>query len=80
MEFYEGRKAGIGLEFEREARQAVQEIPIDPQRFPAGGKSARRPVMQWFPFIIHFAELPDAIWILAFAHTSRKPGYWRRRL
>ena len=78
--FYESREAGIGLEFEREAREAVQEIQIDPQRFPAGGKGARRPVMQRFPFIIHFAELPDAIWILAFAHTSRKPGYWRWRL
>ena len=80
VDFYESREAGIGLEFEREAREAIQEIQIDPQRFPAGGKGARRLVMQRFPFIIHFAELPDAIWILAFAHTSRKPGYWRRRL
>ena len=80
VDFYERREAGIGLEFEREDREAVQEIQIDPERFLTGVKGTRRLLMQRFPFIIHFAELPDAIWILAFAHTSRKPGYWRRRL
>jgi hypothetical protein len=36
--------------------------------------------MERFPFAIYYADLPLAIWILAFAHTSRKPGYWLRRL
>ena len=79
VDFYEHREAGIRLEFEREAREAVQDIQIDPQRFPSGRKGTQRLLMQRFPFIIHFAELPDAIWILAFANTSRKPGYLYRR-
>jgi hypothetical protein len=33
-----------------------------------------------FPFIIHYVDLPDSVWIVAFAHTSRKPGYWQKRL
>ena len=36
--------------------------------------------LERFPFVIHYVDLHNTIWILAFAHTSRKPGYWRRRL
>ena len=36
--------------------------------------------MARFPFTIRYLELQDCIWIVAFAHTSRKPGYWKARL
>jgi len=78
--FYERRKRGLGLEFERAAREAVQAIQADPERFPLQKEGTRRFVMERFPFVIHYADLPTTIWILAFAHTGRKPGYWRRRL
>lgn len=79
MAFYEERRPGLGLEFERAARAAVQDIEADPDRCAPRKDGTRRYVMKRFPFIIHYAELPDSIWILAFAHTSRKPGYWHRR-
>ena len=78
--FYERRKRGLGLQFERAAREAVQTIQADPERYPLQKEGTRRFVMDRFPFVIHYADLPTAIWILAFAHTGRKPGYWRRRL
>jgi hypothetical protein len=77
--FYERRKLGLGLEFERAAREAVQTIQANPERHPLQKDGTRRLVMERFPFVIHYVDLPSAIWILAFAHTSRKPGYWRRR-
>jgi hypothetical protein len=43
--FYERRKRGLGLEFERAAREAVQAIQADPERFPLhseGGHAAVR--------------------------------------
>ena len=78
--FYERRESGLGLEFERTACEAVQAIQADPDRHPLQKDGTRRLVMERFPFVIHYADLPGAIWVLAFAHTSRKPGYWRRRL
>jgi hypothetical protein len=36
--------------------------------------------MERFPFIIHYLDMPDRIWIVAFAHTSRKADYWKRRI
>jgi toxin ParE1/3/4 len=80
VEFYERRRAGLGLEFEYATRQAVRTIQADPERHPLQKDGTRRYVMKRFPFIIRYVDLPDTIWIIAFAHTSRKPGYWRARL
>ena len=78
--FYESRSAGLGLEFESAARAAVTRIQNAPELFPARKNGARRFVMDRFPFIIHYLDLHDTIWIVAFAHTSRKPDYWLKRL
>lgn len=78
--FYERRQPGLGLEFEQEAREAVRTIQLYPERHPLQRGGTRRLVLERFPYVIHYADLAAAIWILAFAHTSRRPGYWRRRL
>ena len=78
--FYERRQPGLGLEFEFAAREAVRTIQADPGRHPLQRNGTRRLVMERFPFVIHYVDLPGTVWVLAFAHTSRKPGYWLRRL
>jgi len=35
--------------------------------------------IQSFPYSIVFYERKDEIVIVAFAHSSRRPGYWRSR-
>lgn len=37
-------------------------------------------LMERFPFAIHYVDLADRIWVVAFAHTSRAPNYWTPRL
>ena len=80
VSFYERRLPGLGLDLELAARKAVESIQADPGRHPVQKSGSRRLVMERFPFVIHYVELPGTIWILAFAHASRRPGYWRRRL
>jgi toxin ParE1/3/4 len=79
VDFYEGRRPGLGLEFEAAARGAVQTIQANPDLRPLRPDGTRRLVMARFPYVIHYVELPTEVWVLAFAHTSRKPGYWKRR-
>ena len=55
-------------------------IQAHPDRYPSSEDGTRRFVLERFPFVIHYADLPNTIWVLAFAHTSRKPGYSQRRL
>ena len=78
--FYEERRVGLGLDFEMAARRAVQTIQADPERQALRRDGTRRYIMERFPFVIHYVEMPEVVWVLAFAHTSRKPGYWRQRL
>jgi hypothetical protein len=33
-----------------------------------------------FPYSLIFANEPDRIYVLAFAHHKRRPGYWKYRL
>jgi toxin ParE1/3/4 len=47
-----------------------------------GGKwrhGKRRYLMRRFPFAIIYSVLSDQLRILAVAHESRRPGYWRGR-
>jgi toxin ParE1/3/4 len=41
---------------------------------------ARRCVLDRFLYSIFFLERRDKVWVLAVAHTARKPGYWKNRL
>ena len=78
--FYEQRQSGLGLDFERATRNALKRIAGSPDRWPVGKYGTRHYLMERFPFIIHYLDMPERIWIVAFAHTSRKPNYWRRRI
>ena len=62
--FYERREPGLDLEFERAAREAVQTIQACPEHDPLQKDGIRRLIMERFPFVIHYADLPSTIWIL----------------
>jgi plasmid stabilization system protein ParE len=42
-------------------------------------RAARRIPLRHFPFFLIYRELNDYIEIMALAHTSRQPNYWRSR-
>jgi toxin ParE1/3/4 len=56
------------------------EIARASDRWPVGKYGSGHYRMERFQFIIHYLDMPDRIWIVAFAHTSRKPNYWKRRI
>ena len=78
--FYEQRQSGLGLEYERATREAMKKIAAAPDRWPVGKYGTRHYLMARFPFIIHYLDMPDKIWIVAFAHTGRTPNYWKTRI
>lgn len=79
---YELRHDGLGRELLTAVRDAVRLIAENPAAWQASeyGRDVRRFVMDRFPFTIVYTELANEILILAIAHTSREPGYWRTRL
>lgn len=83
-DWYEANRPGLGLEFrlaiEEAMRRLIEEtaaaLPI-PGVNPSSG--IRRVFVKRFPYSIVFMEHGNAVWILAFAHHHRRPGYWRTR-
>lgn len=80
VDFYEERKPGLGLDLELSIREAVEIIQRSPAHFSKSKYGTRRFVLRKFPFVIHYFDFAAHLWIVAFAHSSRKPGYWKDRL
>ena len=78
--YYETLRRGLGQELQDEVERAIAQL----QQFPSIGApykdtSLRRIILQRFPYILYYRELPQALWIEAMAHASRRPMYWHRR-
>ena len=80
IEFYEEARLGLGIEFKTSVWKAIQVIQRQPDHYPLKSDGTRSLLMARFPFNIRYVELPETIWIVAIAHTSRRPNYWKDRL
>ncbi|MBI4524480.1 MAG: type II toxin-antitoxin system RelE/ParE family toxin [Deltaproteobacteria bacterium] len=85
QEWYETQRAGLGREFRNaidEAMERLLKAPLaaSPVGNVAASIGARRVLVKRFPYSIVFIEDNEDLWIVAFAHHRRRPGYWRGRL
>jgi toxin ParE1/3/4 len=83
--WYEDRRDHLGLELIAAVREGFQRIAERPQAWPLVRDvplhfGVRKFILRRFPYSIVFLELEEEIRVLAIAHGSRQPGYWRRRL
>ena len=83
--WYELEVPGLGAQlidmFEQAtARLAEPRPPLVPMVGEAARLGAKRLILQRFPFSIVTIENSKTITVVAFAHHSRKPGYWHERI
>jgi toxin ParE1/3/4 len=79
IQFYKGEADLNGDKFLETIQRHVFEIAMHPLRFPQAGGQIRRCVVRKYPFIIFYRPTPDHVRVLAVAHTSRNPEYWKHR-
>jgi len=78
-DWYESRKPGLGLRFVSAIDKALNQIPIDPNRWPEVRPGiCEKSVPRW-PFCIYYEIHSDHIMVLAVFHTSRNPTDWQSR-
>ena len=82
--WYESERPGLGAEFESALESALdlleQDIvPLATLPGGAGKRGAKRLILRRFPYSIVVRERDSDILVVAFAHHSRRPGYWRKR-
>lgn len=80
IEWYEERDPGLGIAFYEAVRGDLERILKEPQLWPVKIAGTRRFLMRRFPFAIHYLVLHDDLWVVAVAHTARRPYYWRERM
>ncbi len=76
VSFYEAQVPGLGLRFIAEierCQNALLETSLIGH--PYGRRLRKFTVGDKFPY----AVLGDVLFVLAYAHGSRRPGYWRSR-
>lgn len=77
--YYEAKATGLGLDLEAEIERAIQSICESPERWPLRIDRTRRYLAHRFPFLIIYTYENDHVWVIAFAHCRRRPGYWTDR-
>jgi len=68
------------VDFLSDVAEALDSISETPQRWPKYLHGTRRFVLQRFTFSIIYLDDPKLVFIIAIAHSKRKPGYWKKRL
>lgn len=81
FDWYLERSPKAAEKFDDEMDRALSQITEAPHRWAAGPRRTRRFLLRKFPFIVTYRQIASGvIQIIAVAHTSRKPGYWKSRL
>ena len=84
IKWYERETVGLGDRLWLEIQAAIDLVGAHPSigelvpRVRARGPVRRLP-LRHFPFLLVYRVQTDHIDIVAWAHTSRKPNYWRSR-
>ena len=80
---YEAEVKGLGERLWQDIQAAVARIAEHPdvgQVVPRTRNLVRRVPLRRFPFFLIYRRRDDFLEIIALAHTSRRPNYWRSRL
>jgi hypothetical protein len=82
--WYERERPGLGVDFQVaiEAALDVLEqdiVPLTPAPGTSGSRGVKRLLLRRFPYSVIVREGGTEVVVLAFAHHSRRPGYWRDR-
>ena len=77
--FYESRESGLGEVFLQRVSEGFNLILSHPLAGPILFEDFRRRLVRQFPYSIIYRVEGDGIFVLAVAHWSRRPGYWKAR-
>jgi toxin ParE2 len=79
--WFDRQSAGLGDRFLDDVRQGISGIKEFPSAHPPIGGPYRRYLLAKFPDALIYRKdsFADDIVIVAVAHLSRRPDYWRQR-
>jgi hypothetical protein len=76
---YESIESGLGVRLKHDVKAAVTWISANAELPRVRHKGYRRLNLKVFPYYIAYIIHSDVVWVLAIAHSSRRPEYWIKR-
>ncbi len=80
IEWYRQRSNEVATDFRTLVKSAEELVQRSPESWAVYLLETRGFRFQKFPFVLVYVIRGQQIFIVALAHTKRKPGYWRERL
>jgi plasmid stabilization system protein ParE len=77
---YESEVPELGLRLGEEVERVIQLLLEHPELGSRLDDELRHFVLRRFPFSVVYAVAGDLVYIVAVAHGSREPEYWRLRV
>jgi plasmid stabilization system protein ParE len=78
--WYAARSIDAEERFVRAVDHALCRITLDPEALPRMAGENRYVRVTGFPYVVVFRRVnSEFVKLIAVAHTSRRPGYWRQR-
>jgi plasmid stabilization system protein ParE len=78
---YEAEVTGLGVRFGDEVERVVSLLLEHPEIGARIDENLRHFVLRKFPFSVVYAVVrDDLLYVIAIAHGSREPEYWRLRV
>ncbi len=78
-EYYEPRRNLLGDDFLEEVANSLRKISDWPEAYAALNTEFRGYHLSRFPYTIIYRSRAQELFIIAVAHQSRKPDYWKPR-
>jgi toxin ParE1/3/4 len=81
FDWYLARSPAAALKFDAEFDRALVHVAQAPQRWASGSHNTPQVLAAKVSFLLIYRErFVGEIQIVAVAHTSRRPGYWKDRI
>ena len=77
---YESEVSNLGFRLADEVERVIRLLLERPELGARLDDELRRFVLRRFPFSVVYAVVADVVFVVAIAHGSREPEYWRPRV
>ncbi len=79
FDYYEGQRAGLGVDFVARVQQVFDRISANPLMHAAVFSDVRKAVVTRFPYCVFYRAHADRVEVLAVFHSKRDPAIWQGR-
>jgi toxin ParE1/3/4 len=80
FDYYEGQRAGLGVDFVARVQQVLDRIAANPQMHAIVFADIRKGLVTRFPYCVFYRADAARVEVIAVFHSKRDPSIWQGRV